>query len=73
LHIAEDSLEFLEKENNWVIEQIQQVHAYSIKFGTKTETLPKPEDAPEDYVAETVETDNIINNLIQLGQNNQLI
>ncbi len=33
-----------------------------IKFGTKTETLPKPEDAPEDYVAETVETDNIINN-----------
>ena len=33
-----------------------------IKFGTTTETLPKPEDAPEDYVAETVETDNIINN-----------
>ena len=33
-----------------------------IKFGTKTETLPKPEDAPEDYVNETVETDNIINN-----------
>jgi molecular chaperone HtpG len=33
-----------------------------IKFGTKTETLPKPEDAPEDYTAETVEVDNIINN-----------
>jgi molecular chaperone HtpG len=33
-----------------------------IKFGTKTETLPKPEDAPEDYKAETIEVDNIINN-----------
>jgi molecular chaperone HtpG len=33
-----------------------------IKFGTRTETLPKPEDAPEDYVNETVEIDNIINN-----------
>ncbi len=33
-----------------------------IKFGTRTETLPKPEDAPEDYVAETVDVDNIINN-----------
>jgi molecular chaperone HtpG len=34
----------------------------AIKFGTKTETLPKPEDAPEDYVAETIEVDNIVNN-----------
>jgi molecular chaperone HtpG len=33
-----------------------------IKFGTKKETLPKPEDAPEDYKAETIEVDNIINN-----------
>jgi molecular chaperone HtpG len=33
-----------------------------IKFGTKTQTLPKPEDAPEDYKPETVEVDNIINN-----------
>jgi molecular chaperone HtpG len=33
-----------------------------IKFGTKTETLPKPEDAPEDYKPETIEVDNIINN-----------
>jgi len=33
-----------------------------IKFGTRKETLPKPDDAPEDFVAETVEVDNIINN-----------
>jgi molecular chaperone HtpG len=33
-----------------------------IKFGTKTHTLPLPEDAPEDAVAETEEVDNIINN-----------
>ena len=33
-----------------------------IKFGTRTETLPKPEDAGDDYTAETIEVDNIINN-----------
>lgn len=33
-----------------------------IKFGTKTHTLPLPEGAPEDAVAETEEVDNIINN-----------
>ena len=33
-----------------------------IKFGTKTETLPKPEDAKEDDPAPTKEVDNIINN-----------
>ena len=33
-----------------------------IKFGTKEETLPLPEDAPEDAKAETVTVDNIINN-----------
>jgi molecular chaperone HtpG len=34
----------------------------SIKFGTKQEALPKPEDAPEDYKTEYEEVDNIINN-----------
>ncbi|MDP5028276.1 MAG: molecular chaperone HtpG, partial [Flavobacterium sp.] len=33
-----------------------------IKFGTKQEALPKPEDAPEDYKTEYKEVDNIINN-----------
>jgi len=33
-----------------------------IKFGMKTETLPKPEDAKEDDAAPTQEVDNIVNN-----------
>ena len=33
-----------------------------IKFGMKTETLPKPEDAKEEDPAPTQEVDNIINN-----------
>lgn len=33
-----------------------------IKFGTKTETLPLPENAAEDAKPETLEVDNIINN-----------
>ncbi len=33
-----------------------------IKFGTKTETLPKPEGAKEEDPAPTKEVDNIINN-----------
>jgi molecular chaperone HtpG len=33
-----------------------------IKFGTKKEALPKPEDAKEDYKTEYIEVDNFINN-----------
>ncbi len=33
-----------------------------IKFGTKTETLPKPEGAKEEDPAPTQEVENIINN-----------
>ncbi|MBC5837112.1 molecular chaperone HtpG [Flavobacterium muglaense] len=63
LHIAEDSLEFLEESKiKELLNKYNKFMPIPIKFGTKTETLPKPEDAPEDYVAETVETDNIINN-----------
>lgn len=63
LHIAEDSLEFLEEGKiSGLLQKYNKFMPIPIKFGTTTETLPKPEDAPEDYVAETIEVDNIINN-----------
>ena len=63
LHIAEDSLEFLEESRiKSLLNKYNKFMPIPIKFGTKTETLPKPEDAPEDYKAETIEVDNIINN-----------
>ncbi|WP_413999217.1 molecular chaperone HtpG [Flavobacterium sp. W1B] len=63
LHIAEDSLEFLEDSKiSGLLNKYNKFMPIPIKFGTKTETLPKPEDAPEDYVNETVEIDNFINN-----------
>ena len=63
LHIAEDSLEFLEDfKIKELLNRYNKFMPIPIKFGTKTETLPKPEDAPEDYVNETIEVDNIINN-----------
>lgn len=63
LHIAEDSTEFLEEYRiRELLKKYNKFMPVPIKFGTRTETLPKPEDAPEDYVAETVEVDNIINN-----------
>ena len=63
LHIAEDSLEFLEENRiSTLLNKYNKFMPVPIKFGTKTETLPTPEDAPEDYKAEEVEVDNIINN-----------
>nr|WP_199002538.1 molecular chaperone HtpG [Flavobacterium sp. ASV13] len=63
LHIAEDSLEFLEDSKiSGLLSKYNKFMPIPIKFGTRTETLPKPEDAPEDYVNETIEVDNIINN-----------
>ncbi|QBN18459.1 molecular chaperone HtpG [Flavobacterium nackdongense] len=63
LHIAEDSLEFLEEfKIRELLNRYNKFMPIPIKFGTKTETLPKPEDAPEDYVNETIEVDNFINN-----------
>jgi molecular chaperone HtpG len=63
LHVAEDSLEFLEDSKiSGLLNKYNKFMPIPIKFGTRTETLPKPEDAPEDYVNETVEKDNIINN-----------
>ncbi len=63
LHIADDSLEFLDDYKiKELLNKYNKFMPIPIKFGTRTETLPKPEDAPEDYKAETVEVDNIINN-----------
>lgn len=63
LHVAEDSLEFLEDSKiSGLLNKYNKFMPIPIKFGTRTETLPKPEDAPEDYVNETIEVDNIINN-----------
>jgi len=63
LHIAEDSTEFLEE--NRISELLVKYNKFMpipIKFGTKTETLPKPEGAKEEDKAPTEEVDNIINN-----------
>ncbi|MEJ1223939.1 molecular chaperone HtpG [Sediminicola sp. 1XM1-17] len=63
LHIAEDSTEFLEK--NRISELLRKYNKFMpvpIKFGTRTETLPKPEGAKEEDKAPTKEVDNIINN-----------
>lgn len=63
LHIAEDSLEFLEDSKiSGLLNKYNKFMPIPIKFGTRTETLPKQEDAPEDYINETIELDNIINN-----------
>ncbi|MBP9793691.1 MAG: molecular chaperone HtpG [Flavobacterium sp.] len=63
LHIAEDSLEFLENHKiNELLTKYNKFMPVPIKFGTKQEPLPKPENAPEDYKTEYQEVDNIINN-----------
>jgi molecular chaperone HtpG len=63
LHIAEDSTEFLEDSRiDELLVKYNKFMPVSIKFGTKEETLPLPEDAAEDAKAETVTVDNIINN-----------
>ncbi len=63
LHIAKDSTEFLEE--NRIRELLGKYNKFMpipIKFGTRTETLPKPEGAKEEEPAPTKEVDNIINN-----------
>ncbi len=63
LHIAEDSFEFLEESKiRELLTKYNKFMPIPIKFGTKQEALPKPEDAPEDYKTEYQEVDNIINN-----------
>ena len=63
LHIAEDSTEFLEEGKiRELLLKYNKFMPVPIKFGTRTHTLPLPEDAPEGTVAEMEEVDNIINN-----------
>ena len=63
LHIADDSLEFLEDfKIRELLTKYNKFMPVPIKFGTKQEALPRPEDAPEDYKTEYQEVDNIINN-----------
>ncbi len=63
LHIAEDSTEFLEESRiTELLNKYNKFMPIPIKFGTKTETLPKPEGAKEEDEAPTQEVDNIINN-----------
>jgi molecular chaperone HtpG len=67
LHIAEDSLEFLEEfKIRELLKKYNKFMPVPIKFGTKKVTLPLPEDAAEDanpeVSGEEIEVDNIINN-----------
>jgi molecular chaperone HtpG len=63
LHIAEDSLEFLEEfKIRELLTKYNKFMPVPIKFGTRKEALPKPEDAGDDYKTEYVDVDNIINN-----------
>lgn len=63
LHIADDEKEFLEE--NRIKELLNKYNKFMpvpIKFGTRLETLEKPEGAKEDDPAPTREVDDIINN-----------
>ena len=63
LHINDEDKEFLEE--NRIQELLVKYNKFMpipIKFGTKEETLPLPDDAKEDAKPETKTVDNIINN-----------
>ncbi|MCO6174119.1 molecular chaperone HtpG [Flavobacterium sp. NRK F10] len=63
LHIADDSTEFLEESRiRELLVKYNKFMPIPIKFGTRKEALPKPENAGEDYETEYKEIDNIINN-----------
>jgi len=63
LHVAEDSLDFLEESKiRELLTKYNKFMPVPIKFGTKKEALPKPENAGEDYKTEYIDVDNIINN-----------
>lgn len=63
LHIADDSVEFLEDfKIRELLKKYNKFMPVPIKFGTKKQALPKPEDTPEDYKTEYEEVDDIINN-----------
>ncbi len=63
LHIDDESSEFLEESKiKELLSKYNKFMPIPIKFGTKTETLPLPDDAKEDDKPETITVDNIINN-----------
>ena len=63
LHIAEDSGEFLEEGRvRELLLKYNKFMPVPIKFGTRTETLPKPEGAGEEDPTPTREVDDIVNN-----------
>jgi molecular chaperone HtpG len=63
LHIAEDSLEFLEEYKiRELLTKYNKFMPVPIKFGTRKETIPVPEGAAEDVKPEEIDVDNIINN-----------
>ncbi len=63
LHIADDSKEFLKEDRiSTLLRKYNKFMPIPIKFGTKKETLPKPEGAKEEDPAPTKEVDHIINN-----------
>jgi molecular chaperone HtpG len=63
LHIAEDSLEFLEEYKiKELLNKYNKFMPIPIKFGMKKEYLPLPEGAAENVKPEEIEVDNIINN-----------
>lgn len=62
LHINDDSVEFLEEYRiGELLRKYNRFMPVPIKFGTKQEALPRPENATEDYKTEYVTVDNIIN------------
>jgi molecular chaperone HtpG len=63
LHINEEDNQFLEEGRiSELLVKYNKFMPVPIKFGTKEEELPLPEDAEKDAKPETVEVDNIINN-----------
>ncbi|MFK8282041.1 molecular chaperone HtpG [Capnocytophaga cynodegmi] len=63
LHIAEDSTEFLEEHRiEELLRKYNKFMPIPIKFGTKQEPLPRPENADENYKTEYQAVDNIVNN-----------
>jgi molecular chaperone HtpG len=63
LHVADDSTEFLEDSKiRELLKKYNKFMPIPIKFGTRTETLPKPKGAKEDEPAPTKVVDDIINN-----------
>ncbi|MBT8235764.1 MAG: molecular chaperone HtpG [Bacteroidia bacterium] len=63
LHIADDSKEFLDDSRiRELLNKYNKFMPVPIKFGTRKEALPKPEDAKPEDPAPTKEVDDIINN-----------